>query len=92
MERLIRTPSADVVQRRFALSGLLLAAWMTLIPSVGFAQDCLEWADRTLPNSTGPSPRFAHAMAYDIARRDVTVLFGGDYWDGSNYLYMGDAW
>jgi len=33
-----------VVQRRFGLSGLLLAAWMTLIPSVGLAQDCLQWA------------------------------------------------
>mgnify|MGYP001571381510 CR=1 FL=1 len=39
--------NSSVVQRRFGLSGLLLAAWMTLIPSVGFAQDCLQWAERT---------------------------------------------
>jgi hypothetical protein len=44
---LATSASAAVVRRRFGLSGLLLAAWMTLIPSVGLAQDCLQWADRT---------------------------------------------
>jgi hypothetical protein len=60
--------SAAVVHRRFGLSGLLLAAGMTLIPSVGFAQDCLQWADRT-PSTTGPSPRALHAMSYESAPR-----------------------
>ena len=41
--------NSSVVRRRFGLSGLLLAAWMTLIPSVEFAQDCLQWADHTPP-------------------------------------------
>ena len=76
------------VARRFRLSALLLAAWMTLIPSVGLAQDCLQWADRTPLGTTGPSPRYAHAMAYDSAR-GVTVLFGGVAGPPS---YKGDTW
>ncbi|MEK7732068.1 MAG: hypothetical protein AAB363_09470, partial [Planctomycetota bacterium] len=57
---------------------------MTLIPSVGLAQDCLQWAERT--PSPSPGPRNSLAMAYDSAR-GVTVLFGG--FDGSFY---GDTW
>ena len=38
------------------LRGLLLAAWMTLIPSVGLAQDCLQWADRTPPRRSFLQP------------------------------------
>ncbi len=52
-----RTPSAAVVRRRFGLSGLLLAAGMTLIPSVGSAQDCLQWAERTPPAAYAQSPQ-----------------------------------
>jgi hypothetical protein len=39
------------VAGRFRLGGLLLAAGMTLIPSVALAQDCLQWADRTPPST-----------------------------------------
>ena len=49
-----------------------------------------EWdgATWTLRSSTGPSPRYRHATAYDSAR-GVTVLFGGDD-AGSGYLQ--DTW
>ncbi len=76
-------PYLAVVRRRDDLSGLLLAAWMTLIPSVVFAQECPQWADRTPP----PGQRTAHAMAYDSAR-GVTVLFGGD----DDHSFNGDTW
>ena len=48
------------------------------------AHSCPRWQPR---NTTGPSPRYGHAVAYDSAR-GVTVLFGryddnlgGDTWE-----------
>jgi len=79
--------TAAVVQRRFGRSSLMLAAWMTSIPSVGFAQNCLQWEYRTKLNTASPSPRSSHAMAYDSLRK-VTVLFGGPY----GYYNNGDTW
>jgi hypothetical protein len=51
-------------------------------------QGCGEQGEAswTLRATTGPSPRYAHAIAYDSAR-GVTVLFGG--WDGSR---NGETW
>jgi len=47
--------------------------------------DTWEWNGSawTLRSSTGPSPRYGHAMAYD-AGRGVTVLFGGHTASGYN--------
>ncbi len=50
------------------------------------AQDCAVWEQKS---TTGPSPRGAHAMAFDAAR-GVVVLFGGGC-SGSGALF-GDTW
>ncbi|HLP84141.1 MAG TPA: kelch repeat-containing protein [Phycisphaerales bacterium] len=42
----------------------------------------------TLRQTSGPAPRFAHAMAYDPIRR-LTVLFGGY---NSDSQHLGDTW
>ena len=44
-------------------------------------------------SSTGPSARYAHAMAYDSAR-GVTVLFGGrgSYYLGDTWEWDGSSW
>jgi hypothetical protein len=49
--------------------------------------DGTGWALRA---TGGPSARAQFAMAYDP--RGFTVLFGGGYWDGSQYCYLGDTW
>ena len=57
----------------------------------------LLWTQR---QSIGPRPRCGHAMAYDIARKQV-VLFGGEAgaagqfrdtwtWDGDNWTQVSD--
>src|SRR5207248_2422650 len=58
----------------------------------GSLGDTWEWNGSawTQRASSGPSPRYGHAMAYDIAR-GVTVLFGGYYYDSSPH-YLGDTW
>ena len=62
--------------------------------SDGYQGDTWEWdGDRWAQVSDegdgGPSPRYAHAMAYDAAR-SVTILFGGAGPRGPAGL--GDTW
>ena len=45
----------------------------------------------TLKAETGPSRRDWTAMAYD-AKRGVTVLFGGRFFDGSSLIHYDDTW
>jgi len=54
------------------------------------AQACFPWVHRT---KAGPSPRGAHAMAYDSAR-GVTVLFGGadPSVNGDTWEWDGTSW
>jgi hypothetical protein len=47
--------------------------------------DGTTWAERT--PAASPSPRWGHAMAYDVAGREV-ILFGGAWGDGLS----ADAW
>jgi hypothetical protein len=47
-----------------------------------------SWTHRS---ATGPSPRRAHAMAYDSAR-GVTVLFGGNLGTSQNVQPSGETW
>jgi hypothetical protein len=68
--------------RVLSLLFAMLAACV-LAPSATFAQ-AVAWNQRVL---SGPSARFAHAMAYDAAR-GVTVLFGGRPGGGFN----ADTW
>lgn len=42
-------------------------------------------------SSSGPTPRYGHALAYD-ARRGVTVLFGGVAFDGIQETSVRDTW
>jgi len=54
------------------------------------------WTNVTPPSGPNPSPRFHHAMAYDIENR-VTVLFGGDTamgasQSGETWIWDGSAW
>ncbi len=56
-----------------ALASGILAA---LAPSPAPAAEPV-WMLRA---TTGPGPRYRHAMAYDAAR-GVTVVFGGDYYE-----------
>jgi len=59
--------------------------------SVGFLGDTWEWdgASWTQVATTGPLPRYGHAMAYDSQRHRV-VLFGGI--QASAPYYLGDTW
>ena len=58
--------------------------------------DTWEWngTSWTQRSTTGPSLRYDHAMAYDSAR-NVTMLFGGSWWDGSDPYrptHYADTW
>jgi len=80
------------------------SAWFWSVALVSFAsmggtahsQECVTWQ---LAASSGPSPRFLHAAAYD-STRNATVVFGGGgsaqlassetwEWDGSLWLMKG---
>jgi hypothetical protein len=50
--------------------------------------DGSSWIQRA---TTGPSPRYLHAMAYDRDRA-VTVLFGGAKYHGFGGMPLGDTW
>jgi hypothetical protein len=56
-------------------------------------RDTWEWdgSSWTQVATTGPSARSFHGMAYDW-RRGVTVLFGGQHFDGGSATYYGDTW
>lgn len=58
-----------------------------------FYNDTWEWNGTIWisKGTSGPSPRGSHAMAYDDSR-EVIVLFGGRYYDGSTTYYYGDTW
>jgi hypothetical protein len=55
----------------------------------GMASDTWEWNGSTWTQrtTTGPGPRYGHAMAYDSAR-GVTVMFGGT----NGTTVFGDTW
>ncbi len=71
---------------------LLLVGFLLILPAFTFAE--YEWE---LVDTSGPSPRRAHAMAYDSSR-NVAVLFGGQVegglvgdtweWDGQNWTLV----
>jgi hypothetical protein len=46
--------------------------------------DGTNWMQRS--PATSPPARYAHSLAYDVAR-NVTILFGG-----YNFTYLGDTW
>ncbi len=50
--------------------------------------DGSDWSELDIG---GPSPRYAHAMAYDPKRGRV-VLFGGFYYDGVDGFVYNDTW
>jgi len=78
----LRSPS------RQAARVMVLAALITLAPTIVRAQECV-WEQVA---TSGPGSRFGHAMAYD-SRRAVTVLFGDASsssadtweWDGGDW-------
>jgi hypothetical protein len=53
--------------------------------------DGTSWSLR-VASQFGPSPRLAHAMCYDEARRRVVLFGGNDGNVGGVFTYFGDTW
>ncbi|MCI0676136.1 MAG: immunoglobulin domain-containing protein [Phycisphaerales bacterium] len=72
--------------KRAILVLVVLPVGAVVAPAEGLnAQGCASWTESA---ATGPSARYAHAMAYDSAH-DRVVLFGGV---GAALPYLADTW
>jgi hypothetical protein len=74
---------------------VLFGGRRTVFPYDEYNNETWEWDGYawSLRSIDGPSPREAHAMAFDAACA-VTVLYGGGVysWETSNYEVFGDTW
>ncbi len=78
---------------RRTLGAMLAVLGLCVVATVPARAQEVEWTQRLV---SGPSPRYAHAMAYDAAR-GVTILFGGYVGtfptrNGETWEWNGTAW
>lgn len=85
--------SAEKINRKSKTGFTFVMALLASLLAPGLAAradpPCVNWTQRV--PLTSPSARVGHKMAFDGAR-DVTVMFGGYYYESGQDHYLNDTW